>query len=351
MPLLVLRAGPTALAHLRTHGLAAADISHVAAAAGGPKWLVLAGLDRALFGEWLGRAERPIAGVGASIGAWRLAAAAQRDPRAAFERFLEMYLAQRYSLYPDQREVSAAGERILDVMLGASGRHEVVTSETLRLNVITTRVRSVTRAEQQLRLRAGLAGAVALNFTGRTRLRHVFERVNIHHRAGDAGLQPDGIPTRSVALDERNLAPALMASASIPGVMAPVVDVPGAPPGVYMDGGILDYHMDLPLDSPRGLLLLPHFASTVTPGWLDRFVPWRGARHLDRTLLIAPSPAFLARLANGRIPDRKDFVRLRGDDATRIAEWRRAVAESAALADEFMDLVTSGRIAERVEPF
>lgn len=348
--LLELRAGPHALAHLRAHGLAPEHVSHVAAAAGGPKWLVLAGIDRVLY-PWLRGADRPVHGVGASIGAWRLAAGAQADPRAAMERFLDCYLGQRYPLRPGPDVVSATGRRILEAMLGMTGRAEIAASPFLRLNVIVTRLRTARHPRQTLRLRAGLAGAVAANFAGRHRLDHVLERVNVHHAAGDAGFRPDGIRTRRVTLTAENLAPALMAGASIPGVMEPVDTIPGAPPGVYMDGGILDYHMDLPLADPDGLVLLPHFASTVTPGWLDRFVPWRGPRHLDRTLLIAPAPGFLARLANGRVPDRRDFVRLRGDDTTRIAEWRRAVAESDALADELMQLVASGRIADVVRPF
>ncbi|HVN43261.1 MAG TPA: hypothetical protein VMT50_10785, partial [Steroidobacteraceae bacterium] len=53
LPLMTLRAGPGALAHLRDHGLTPADIACVPAAAGGPKGLALLPLDKLLHREWL----------------------------------------------------------------------------------------------------------------------------------------------------------------------------------------------------------------------------------------------------------------------------------------------------------
>ena len=53
-------AGPEALAHIRNHGLSAADIRMVLGASGGPKWLSLAAIDRYLLSEWFaGRTEPP----------------------------------------------------------------------------------------------------------------------------------------------------------------------------------------------------------------------------------------------------------------------------------------------------
>ncbi len=50
---LALLAGPDAMAILRERGLRAEDVDVVPGASGGPKWLVLEGLDRFLFGELL----------------------------------------------------------------------------------------------------------------------------------------------------------------------------------------------------------------------------------------------------------------------------------------------------------
>ncbi|MCX7219422.1 MAG: patatin-like phospholipase family protein, partial [Burkholderiales bacterium] len=80
---LQIRAGKTAMAHLRQHGLQAQDVAVIPAAAGGPKGLILQGLDQYLFGEWLPSAPRQRSLLGASIGSWRMAAACHADPVAA----------------------------------------------------------------------------------------------------------------------------------------------------------------------------------------------------------------------------------------------------------------------------
>ena len=60
---LTLFAGKTALGIIRDEGLDPRRISIVASAAGGPKWLVLNGLDRALFGAFFqGRTAPPSPG-------------------------------------------------------------------------------------------------------------------------------------------------------------------------------------------------------------------------------------------------------------------------------------------------
>ena len=80
MHALTLRAGPDALHLLRERGLRAEDVDIIPAASGGPKWLVLAGLDRFLFGQFLAAPRtRPMHLVGSSIGSWRMACLAQRD--------------------------------------------------------------------------------------------------------------------------------------------------------------------------------------------------------------------------------------------------------------------------------
>ena len=134
-------------------------------------------------------------------------------------------------------------------------------------------------------------------------------------------------------------------------VMTGVHDLPGATPGVYRDGGLIDYHLDLPWQSP-GVVLYPHFTDRVIPGWFDKALPWRrGDRNwLQDVLLVAPSRAYLASLPHQKLPDRKDFTRFLDDDAGRERYWRQAMAESRRLGDEFLELADSGRLAEQVRP-
>ena len=90
-----------------------------------------------------------------------------------------------------------------------------------------------------------------------------------------------------------------------------------------------------------GLVLYPHFQDSVVPGWLDK--PWK-RRHaatpaLDNVIVLAPQPDWVRSLPGAKLPDRGDFKAYADDDATRIKVWRRALAESQRLADEFAALV------------
>ena len=121
---LVLRAGPDALAMVRERGLRAADVDVIPGASGGAKWLAIGGLDRYLFGELLREPRaRPLHLIGSSIGSWRMACLAQRDPVAALERGHAAYIhEQRYSPRPSTREVTKVLSRALDRILGETGR-------------------------------------------------------------------------------------------------------------------------------------------------------------------------------------------------------------------------------------
>ena len=66
-------------------------------------------------------------------------------------------------------------------------------------------------------------------------------------------------------------------------------------------------------------------------------------------MLLAPSEEFLASTDLGRIPDRRDFLRMQHDDAKRQRLWQDSATRSLELGEEFLQLVQSGDIAERVE--
>ena len=51
-------------------------------------------------------------------------------------------------------------------------------------------------------------------------------------------------------------------------------------------------------------------------------------------------------MPNAKLPDRGDFKAYGDDLQARAATWRRAVAESQRLADEFAQAVASGRPIE-----
>ncbi len=345
---LSLLAGPDALKRIRERGLSADDIDVLPGASGGPKWLVLAGIDAVLF-DFLRERTRPLHLIGSSIGSWRLACLAQTDPRAAQARMREAYIEQRYPPRPPPSLVSTTSAAILDSLLGEQGLEQILQHPWARLHVVTTLCRGLTASENVRAQMLGLAVCAFGNLVSRRTLGLHMERV-IFHTAGDtspfAGLKD--LPSVHVALTRENLRPALLASGSIPMVLSGV-RIPGAREGVYRDGGVVDYHLDLDFGPSEGLVLYPHFYPYVVPGWFDKSLPWRRARPLNfrRALLLSPSREFVARLPHGKIPDRVDFEKL--PDTERIRYWRHVVAESERLGDELRELLATGRLAERIQ--
>ena len=334
----VLRAGRRAAAHLRAHGLQPDDVSCVPAAAGGPKGLALIPLDRLLFDPahgWLRAAPR-LQLIGASIGAWRMAAAAMPDAVAALDRLADGYVAQTYARRPTAREVADECRKLARAVLGSLPACE--TRPGVALTVIAARARGVLDRNAS---RTAFAQAALANTLSRSRLAAYLQRVLFTAGPSRFPAAPfDRLGLTRVPLDEHNSEDALLASGSIPLVCEPVRDPAGAPRGDYWDGGLIDYHLLLPYSQLPGLVLYPHFVPFVTAGWLDKFVPWRKAarahRWLDNVLLIAPSPQLLARLPNRKLPDRSDFYRYGLDHPARQRDWRRAISECNRFADEVM---------------
>jgi hypothetical protein len=174
----------------------------------------------------------------------------------------------------------------------------------------------------------------------------------IFHSAGDTTpfAHLADLPTTHVRLTRENLRAALLASGSIP-LLLEGVKIPGTPSGVHWDGGVLDYHLDLDFGAGDGLVLYPHFYSHVVPGWFDRSLRWRRARgaNFRRALLVAPSDAFVASLPGAKIPDRRDFYTM--PEAERMRRWQAVADASARLGEELAELLATGRLADRVQPW
>lgn len=273
-PALTLKAGRRALARIRERGLQPADVGIVPGAAGGPKALGIQGLDLAIFGEWLPRAPRERSLIGASIGSWRFASACLPDAVAGLTRLGELYTRQRFPKGVSIAEVSRKCAAMLDDLLAGQDAR-ILDNPLYRLNVVVVKSHGRLAHDHKASLGLGLSSVIRDNLIGRRHLHRHFERVILH----DARQAPPlaaltDFPSRYLHLDGGNLRQALLASGSIPMVMEGVRDLPGAGPGTYRDGGLLDYHLDLPYED-RGVVLYPHFTDKVIPGWFDKGLPWR----------------------------------------------------------------------------
>ena len=353
MQTLSIRCGPRALATLKREGLRPGDVEIIPAAAGGPKGLALNGLDCALFGEWLPQQPRQRQLIGASVGAWRMAAATQADPVAAFTRLAGAYCEQRYSDKPKADEISAVCQQLVAQIVD-NREAEILGNTHNHLNILTVRGKKLLAQDGPRRTPAGFAAAAAFNAVSRRHLRHWLDRVWFYDPRKKTDLLPlDDFHTGEVPLSAENLHAALLASGAIPLVLNAVTDISGAPPGYYWDGGIIDYHLHLPFERAEGLVLYPHFTDHIVPGWLDKFHKSRRAAGpaLDNLVLISPSPEFVATLPNGKLPDRSDFKHYGPKrQHERIRDWRCAVSESRRLGDEFLTIVENGEIAGRAIP-
>ena len=340
---LTIRAGKRALAHIQSEGFRAADVEIIPGAAGGPKGLGIAGLDRAIFGEWLPAAPGVRHLIGSSIGAWRFAAASRNDPVNALGEFARAYTEQRYPRRPSARFVSQSAREMLRTLF-AGREDEILAHPHYRLHVLTVRGRWPLTRDSRFGTPIGFGLAAMANALGRRHLSRFIDRAVFHDPRSPLELfsaqkRFDPFHTHAVTLDRANFGEVLLASASIPMILEGVANIPSAPAGIYWDGGIIDYHLHLPYHHSKGLVLYPHFTDHIVPGWLDKAMPWRRARGpwLDNMVLVAPSREYLAKLPYGRLPSRKDFSRFIGDDEGRIKFWRAAIAESDRLADAFYE--------------
>jgi pimeloyl-ACP methyl ester carboxylesterase len=298
--------------------------------------------------------DNPVHLIGSSIGSWRFACYAQADPTAAIERFEKAYLAyleQSYSEKPDIDEITAKSREILSIVLGDTGVAEILNSPLFRTHIMAVRSRHILASENAVLLALGLITAATLNAVSRSTLGWSFERALFYdEREIPPFFEVKGFPLQRVKLTPENLQDAIVATGSIPLVLSGVRDVAGAEAGVYRDGGVIDYHLDLPHSAHERFTLFPHFYGRIVPGWFDKKLAWRRpqAGNVDRTILISPSDDFVVKLPNGKIPDRTDFVNF--EPAERVRIWKQCVTACVALADEFQEVIEKEQLAARLEP-
>lgn len=349
------RAGVSAFEKIRANGLSPNEVKVVAGASGAAKWLVLAGLDKYLFSSWFKDRKTPLFLVGSSIGAWRFSSAACPDPEKSISMLEYGYIHQRYDGKPSASEVSRVGWDIIEKLFDNDSSLHAVSHPFMRLNIITARSRGIAASKSKIKTGLGITAAAMANAFDRKYLGFFFERAIFSDlRDLPHFFSSRQFPISRIKLDHENLKQAVMASGSIPLVMEPVTGIKNAKPGVYRDGGIIDYHLDIPFLPPEsdGITLYPHYAGQIIPGWFDKFARGRRpeADNMASVVLVYPSDKFVRMLPYSKIPDRNDFKKFLNRDDERIKYWLKAAEMSNMIAEEFHEAVESGKIKDLVKP-
>lgn len=330
-------AGPSAYEHITTKGFKPEHVSAMIGASGGPKWLSFAKLDEYLFGEFFAQREAPLHVMGSSAGAWRFACFAQENPAQTSRDFAHAYQHITYPKGMSHHEITQHTRDLLGVIFNHKNSADYAANNSkIKLHIVAARAKHINALDNRAAQTAGLLGTALANGISRRLLGCFFERT-VFQPQDDIGpfQQWPTLPTQTAALTADNIHQAVVASGAIPLVLEGVRNIPHTKPGIYYDGGITDYHFDLPF-SEEGLVLYPHFYSHITPGWFDKALKWRkpNPAHYQNVVLLCPSEAWLASQPLGRIPDRRDFVNL--DDTKRIAAWGETISRSAELVEEFI---------------
>lgn len=350
----VLRAGTKARTQISQYGFDANSLAAFGAPAGGPKFIIQSHLDRFLFSQWLPQRKQALPAFGSSIGAFRLLAAAHTDPAAAAERLYQAYCQQDYTHKPTATDITREVSKILHALLRTDDVEYILHHPWLQLNLLTTRCLGLAAAKQPAWQAIGFALAFASNLRARHRLATRFERcIFQNHTVATPVLAADAFPTHTTRLTPDNLAPVTLASGSIPLLMETVRDIPHAPAGAHIDGGMIDYHMDLPLlETPAnaGILFIPHYEQRVVSGWFDKRLKQRHPSHGERMLVLSPSPEVIAKLPGAKVPCRQDFKIYHGRDKLRLAAWQAALTVSEDISGAFQHLLSTEAIAQHLQP-
>lgn len=347
------KAGKKAYALIQDGGFSFDRITTYCGPATGPRWLVATGFDLSLMKSGLLGRKWPVLLVGASAGSWRFAAWMQPEAEKSYQALMEAYISSTYTKTDSPDSIRDSLASIINAAIETDALPFALSNRRYRLAIITARARNLTAARTGWVQRLGFGLCFVMNAMSRSLLYKFAERVVFY-----SGPKPPpftfapGFEGQHVPLTEANFKAALIASGSIPVVVAGVSDIYGAPKGVYRDGGLTDYHLAQAYNTnDRDVTLLFLHQERIIPGWLDKGLKKRQPppEALENVLMVYPGNNLIARLPLGKVPERDDFTTFMDDPATRIKNWRQAVDQCNHLGEIFLEMVESNKIKDIVE--
>ena len=364
--MLEIYAGKNALKTIQEQGFKQELFTNFLGASGGPKWFILFGLDKYLFGNFFKNRSTELNLIGSSAGAFRAAALSQNDPVQAIERLAYTYANTVYSTKPSPQEISKQAVFIVDQLFAENGASEIINNNVFKAHFLVAKCNGLTSFDNKIIQGAGLINSMLLNKIDRRLLGKQYQRYIFQHPKSNLIIKdPYNFSNVYEILTPDNIKSSLLASGSIPMVMSGIKDIEGSKNGTYRDGGIIDYHFDFSLSNNRSdkqgtsechlengitessheLTLYPHFSSEPKAGWFDKSSNRKVlASSYEDTVLLAPSEKFIQSLPYGKIPDRTDFTKL--DAPTRIKYWLKVLKETDKLANCFNEFVVKQDITK-----
>ena len=342
-------AGSKSIEIIRDEGLKLSRVKVLAGASGAAKFLVLTGIDRVLISLLKNRKER-LDLIGSSIGSFRMAAFAQKNPLEALNILEREYIEQRYERKPTKEELTAKSLEIIDKYISDKSVDDILKNEIMSISFLVAKSKGFMNIENNLIQLSNLISAGALNYLNRKNLKYFFKRV-IFSSKDNRFTFNDNFKVDNYRLNNTNFKQALLASGSIPLAMQGVKNIKGVK-GTLRDGGMLDYHLDIPFlpKDSEDLVLYPHFYEYIIPGWFDKISKRRSNyQNMQNVVLVAPSKKFIDSLPYRKIPDRKDFNTFSTEE--RIKYWNRVIIQNKIIGDELFEAIESGKIKEIIKEF
>jgi hypothetical protein len=347
------KAGPAILDMIREEGLKPERVRVFAGPAGGPKWFVSVGFDKALMkSRLLERGGNRVLLAGASAGAWRCLAMACRDPLSAYENLRIAYSRNIFTAQDTPLSVRAALQKNVNDFLEDANVPYILEHPVYDMAIHTVRSKGPAASDNRAMQGSALLAAALMNAVSPVFMRVFFERV-VFFCAQEAPSFLESFKGSAVRLNRENFRMAALATGSLPYVVRGVPDIPGARSGVYRDGGLMDYQLNQDYDPPEGTMaLFFHYQERIVPGWFDKILKWRRPPEgsLGQVLQVYPGADFVKMLPDSRLPDRNDFTIFVNNPMERIRRWDEVSRLSEILGDEFLEAVESNRIRELVRP-
>jgi hypothetical protein len=347
------KAGPAILDMIRQEGLKPEKIRVLSGPAGGPKWFVSVGFDKALIRSgFLGRGGNRVLLVGASAGAWRCLAMACRNPLSAYEKLRIAYSRNVFTAQDTPVSVRAALENNVNDFIEHDDVYHILTHPIFDVAVHTVRSKGLAASGNRAMQGSALLIAALMNAISPRCMNIFFERVVFFCAREDPSFLKS-FGGAAVRLNGENFTMAALATGALPYVVSGVQNIPGARRGVYRDGGLMDYQLNQDYDPPEGTIsLFFHYQERVVPGWFDKVLSWRKPPpgSLQQVLQVYPGADFVKMLPDGRLPDRTDFAIFVNDPSERIRRWDEVSRLSEILGEEFLEAVESNRIRNLVRP-